>query len=177
MKLDYSTGIFFSIVLFSNIRYDNIFFFRLEPDRTLATQRLSGRKKNKERLSIALCANSDGSHKLPPLVIGKYAKPRCFKNVNIRNLPMTYQNNGKAWMLTTTFQEWLQEFDRQVGQKHRRQRVLLLLDNCPSHKLENLALSYVDVYFLPPNTTAKLQPMDAGIIMSFKKHYRHHHVR
>ncbi|CAG8822363.1 2124_t:CDS:2, partial [Dentiscutata erythropus] len=29
-------------------------FYRLEPDRTLATQRLSGRKISKERLSIAL---------------------------------------------------------------------------------------------------------------------------
>ena len=88
-----------------------MYFFSLEPDRTLATRRLSGHKKNKERLSIALCANSDGSHKLTPLVIGKYAKPRCFKHVNISNLPMTYQSNGKAWMLTTLFQEWLQKFD------------------------------------------------------------------
>ena len=45
-----------------------VFFYRLEPDRTLATQRLSGRKKNKERLTIALCTNADGSHKLDPLM-------------------------------------------------------------------------------------------------------------
>jgi len=154
-----------------------MYFFSLEPDRTLATRRLSGRKKNKERLSIALCANSDRSHKLNPLIIGKYAKPRCFKHVDISNLPMIYRSNKKAWMLTTTFQEWLQEFDYQVGQKHRGERVLLLLDNCSSHKTENLTLSYVDVYFLPPNTTSKLQPMDAGIIMAFKKYYRHYHIR
>jgi len=54
---------------------------------------------------------------------------------------------------------------------------LLLLDNCSSHKTENLTLSYVDVYFLLLNTTSKLQPMDAGIIMAFKKHYRHYHIR
>ncbi|CAG8738012.1 13149_t:CDS:1, partial [Rhizophagus irregularis] len=93
------------------------------------------------------------------------------------NLPMTYQNNSKAWMLTTLFQEWLQEFDYQVGIKHRRQRILLLFDNCTSHKLENLTLSNVEVCFLPPNTTSKLQPMDASIIMSFKKHYRRYHIR
>ncbi|CAG8742791.1 2285_t:CDS:2 [Rhizophagus irregularis] len=86
----------------------------LQPDRTLATRRISGRKKNKERLSIALCANADGSHKLPPLIIGKYANPRCFKNINIRNLSMTYRNNNKAWMLTTLFQDWLRDFDRQI---------------------------------------------------------------
>ena len=124
-----------------------------------------------------MCANANGSHKLNPLVIGKFAKLRCFKNVNINNLQMTYRSNSKAWMLTTIFQEWLQEFDRQIGQKYRGQRVLLLLDNCSSYKLENLTLLYVDVYFLPPNTTSKLQPMDAGIIMAFKKHYRHYHIR
>ncbi|CAB5352778.1 unnamed protein product [Rhizophagus irregularis] len=113
-------------------------FYRLEPDRTLATKRLHGRKKNKERLS--------------------------------------YRNNAKAWMITTLFQEWIQDFDHQVAQKHGGQRVLLLLDNCTSHKLEGLTLSHVDVHFLPPNTTSKIQPMDSGIIMSFKKHYRHHHI-
>lgn len=149
----------------------------MEPDKTLATQRLSGRKKNKERLSIALCTNADGSHKTDPLIIGKSSKPRCFKNINIKNLPIKYSSNPKAWMLITVFQDWLQEFNNDVAQKYKGQRVLLLLDNCPSHKIDGLALSHVDVYFLPPNTTSKLQPMDAGIIMSFKRHYRHHHIK
>ncbi|GES84905.1 CENP-B homolog protein 2-like [Rhizophagus clarus] len=133
-------------------------------------------KKNKEHLSIDLCANADGSYKLDPLIIGKFAKPRCFKNVNINNLPMKYQNNNKAWMIITIFQEWLQEFDYQVARKHGSQRVLLLLDNCSSHKLQGLVLPYVEVYFLPPNTTSKIQLMDSGIIMSFKRHYRYFHI-
>ncbi|CAB5367928.1 unnamed protein product [Rhizophagus irregularis] len=114
-----------------------------------------------------------------PLIRNKCSKypPKRIYNIDetglfYQNLPITYQNNSKAWMLTTLFQEWLQEFDYQVGIKHRRQRVLLLLNNCTSHKLENLTLSNVEICFLPPNTTSKLQPMDAGIIMSFKKHYR-----
>ena len=152
-------------------------FYRLEPDRTLATKRISGRKKNKERLSIALCANADGSHKLNPLIIGKFTNPRCFKNINIHNLPMVYRNNPKAWMLITLFQEWLKDFDYQIAQKHGGQRVLLLLDNCTSHKLQGLVLPHVEVYFLPPNTTSKIQSMDAGIIMSFKKHYRYYHIQ
>jgi hypothetical protein len=152
-------------------------FYRLEPDRSLATQRLSGRKKDKERLSIAFCTNADGSHKLNPLIIGKFAKPRCFINVNLGNLPMTYRNNSKAWMLTTLFQDWLQKFDKEIAQKYGNQRVLLLLDNCPSHKTDGVVLSNTDVHFLPPNTTSKIQPMDAGIIMSFKRHYRNLHIR
>jgi hypothetical protein len=149
----------------------------LEPDRSLATQRLAGRKKNKERITIALCSNADGSHKIDPLVIGKYRKPRCFKNININSMSITYRYNGKAWMTTTIFQEWLEMFDRLVGRKHDSQRVLLLLDNCSSHKRQSQALRHVDVHFLPPNTTSKIQPMDAGIIMAFKKHYRRPHIR
>ena len=152
-------------------------FYRLEPDTSLATLRLSGRKKDKERLSIALCTNADGSHKLKPLVIGKYAKPRCFKNVNLSNLGITYRNNKRAWMLATLFQEWLHDFDLKVSRKYGNQPVLLLLDNCPSHITEGLTLSNTEVLFLPPNTTSTLQPMDAGIIMSFKRHYRRYHIR
>jgi hypothetical protein len=150
---------------------------RLEPDRTLATKRLAGRKVNRERLSIALCANADGSHKLNPLIIGKFERPRCFKNIKIHTMPMTYRHNAKAWMITSIFQEWIQGFDRQVGLKHQGQRVLLLLDNCSSHKLGGITLRYTDVHFLPPNTTSKIQPIDAGVIMSFKRHYHCFHVR
>jgi len=87
---------------------------------------------------------------------------------------MVYRNNPKAWMLITLFQEWLKDFDYQIAQKHGGQRVLLLLDNCTSHKLQGLVLPHVEVYFLPPNTTSKI---DAGIIMSFKKHYRYYHIQ
>ena len=90
---------------------------------------------------------------------------------------MTYHNNTKAWMLSTVFQDWLQEFNKEVASKYGDQRVLLLLDNCPSHKIDGLVLSNVDVHFLPPNTTSKIQPMDAGVIMSFKKHYHNLHIK
>jgi hypothetical protein len=53
-----------------------------QADNSLATKQLEGRKQNKERLTLAVCYNVDGSDKLPLLVIGKYKNPRCFKNVN-----------------------------------------------------------------------------------------------
>jgi hypothetical protein len=30
-----------------------------------------------------------------PLVIGKAAKPRCFKNLKMNNLPVSWRNNKK----------------------------------------------------------------------------------
>jgi len=145
----------------------------MEPDTTLATQQLAGKKKNKERLSVALCCNDDGSHKLKPLVIGKNAKPRCFKNVKLENLGVIYRYNKKAWMTAILFQEWLHYFDQQM----QGRQVLLLLDNAPSHVVAGVALNNTTIKFLPPNTTSRLQPCDAGIIASFKAHYRRKFVR
>ena len=50
---------------------------------------------SKERLTIALCASVMGE-KLTPLIIGKSAKPRFFKNTSIKSIPLTYLSNKKA---------------------------------------------------------------------------------
>ena len=80
-------------------------FHRLEPDKTLATKRLSGRKKNKERVTIGLCSNATGTDKLNPIVIGKCKNPRCFKNKNIKNFGISYTYNGTAWMTAAIFRK------------------------------------------------------------------------
>ncbi|GKB36044.1 CENP-B homolog protein 2-like protein [Tanacetum coccineum] len=70
----------FSMNGFFNSRkceYDRGLFFRLQPDHSLATMQLEGKKQDKERLTVAICCNEDGSEKLPLWIIGKYAKPRC----------------------------------------------------------------------------------------------------
>jgi len=100
-----------------------------------------------------------------------------FQKLNLGNLGITYRNNKCAWMLAILFQEWMHDFDLKVSRMYGNQLVLLLLDNRPSHITEGLTLSNTEVLFLPPNTTAILQPMDAGIIMPFKRHYRRCHIR
>lgn len=71
-------------------------FWRAMPEKTLAFsgEQCSGGKKSKERITV-LCAASMSGEKLPLLVIGKAAKPRCFKNTRI---PLEYASNSKAWM-------------------------------------------------------------------------------
>lgn len=72
-------------------------FWKLLPNKTMEFkgERCTAGKKSKERLTVLVGANMDGSEKLPLLVIGKSAKPRCFKNANI---PVDYTANKKAWM-------------------------------------------------------------------------------
>ena len=118
-----------------------------------------------------VCANAVGG-KLPLLVIGKSAKPRCFKGV--QNLPCTYRSQNKSWMDSALFTEWLTTLDRKFSARNKS--VLLLVDNCSAHP-EVQDLKSINLQFLPPNTTSKLQPMDQGIIRSLKAHYRNHLIR
>ncbi|XP_061164992.1 tigger transposable element-derived protein 6-like [Saccostrea echinata] len=143
-------------------------FYRLLPDRSLTTaDATKGVKKIKDRITIALCCNADGSEKLKPFVIGKAGNPRCFKNFNV-GLYCDYVHNKKAWMTSVIFSDWLQKFNSKMRRQNRE--VLLIMDNAPSHIIP--ALSNVKIHFLPPTTTSHLQPLDSGIIQSFKKHYR-----
>ena len=48
------------------------------PNKTLNTERVSGQKLFKDRITLALCANADGSGKLKLLIINKSKSPRAF---------------------------------------------------------------------------------------------------
>ena len=50
-------------------------------------------------------------------------------------------------------------------------KIALVLDNCSSHP-DIKGLTHVKLVFLPPNTTAMTQPMDAGVIRCLKFYYR-----
>jgi len=54
--------------------------------------------------------------------------------------------------------------------RQSKRKVLLIMDNAPSHLLPKM--SNVKLHFLPPTTTSHLQHLDAGIIQNFKSHYR-----
>ncbi|XP_062572433.1 tigger transposable element-derived protein 6-like [Saccostrea cucullata] len=143
-------------------------FYRLLPDRSLCTnEHVKGTKKAKDRITITLMCNADGTDKLKPLVIGKSLQPRCFKDFN-SNLYVEYTANKKAWMVSSIFCELLKKFNARMRRENRK--VLLIMDNAPSHA-EPL-LSNVRIHFLPPTTTSHLQPLDAGIIQCFKSYYR-----
>lgn len=64
-------------------------FYRAIPQKSLSFKgdNCSGRKVNKDRLSILLCAFADGKVK-KPLIISEAAKPRCFQNIDISLLPV-----------------------------------------------------------------------------------------
>lgn len=143
-------------------------FYKCVPNRTLAEkgEKCTGYKIPKDRISILLAANMVGD-KLPLLTIGKCENPRCFKNV--KTLPTEYKFNKKSWMTGSIFEQWLRTLDRKLLLQGRS--IALIIDNCSAHP-HLTDLKAIALIFLPPNTTCALQPLDQGIIHSFKMLYR-----
>ena len=100
-------------------------------------------------------------------VIGKSKSPRCFKN--IKHLPCCYRSQNKSWMDSILFEKWVREIDRRFTAEGKK--IALVVDNCLTHtSIDNLVS--VDLIFLPPSTTSKLQSMDQGVIRSLKAYYK-----
>lgn len=152
-------------------------FYNLLPCHTLSIkgQKCHGGTQSKQRLTVVLVCNSDGSEKHQPWVIGKSKNPRCFKHIDKDKLPCKYTHHTKAWIDTSAFRQFLLQFNRRMMAQNRH--VLLTLDNCSSHNLGELTLSNVNVQFFPANTTSRLQPLDQDIIALLKRAYRIRLVR
>ncbi|KFD57160.1 hypothetical protein M513_02045, partial [Trichuris suis] len=138
----------------------------------------SGHKARKERVTVMICANSMGSHRLPLFVIGKPANPRSFRNV--KKLPVVYSHQKKAWMNVHVFNEWFErtfipEVKRYQSSIGKTGKVLLIIGNAPAHPSAE-CLNTIDematVKFLPPNVSSLIQPMDQGLIGTLKLLYR-----
>ena len=107
---------------------DTGLYWSLLPDKThsVAGETCSGGKKSKERVTILVCINMNGSERCPLLTIGKFKCPRYF--TGICHLPTEYDTNKYAWMTPTTFEEWLQKWDLEVTQKKSR-KIAPSIDN------------------------------------------------
>ena len=126
------------------------------------------------------CANTSGSIKLPLLFLHKSLNPRCFKNVDKNELPVDYYAQKNSWMDSSIFKAWFHEkfvpsCRKALGEKGLTKRAILLLDNAPSYPaVESLCSSdgEISCLYLPPNTTALIQPMDQGVLETIKRWYK-----
>ena len=66
-----------------------------------------------------------------------------------------------SWIFTS----WLHEFDGIIEKQNRK--ILLFLDNAPVHP-HDAQLKTITLKFFPSNTTARIQPLDQGVISTFK---------
>lgn len=160
--------------------------WRALPTNTQASKAIGdvrGRKLDKQRISVLVGANADGSHRLTPIVVGKAAKPRALKDVMDR-LPVHYYNSHNAWFTQAIFNSCFHDHIVKEIVHHQvnvlrideeRVRAIVLLDNAPAHPAASKLVALngrIRVLYLPPNTTSLIQPMDQGIIHATKLAYR-----
>ena len=126
----------------------------------------SGGKISKLRVSVLLASSQTGE-KRRPLIIGSHNSLLRINTMEPR--PYDYRIQENKWMTAEIFEEWLGEWNRQL--KSENKCIALIVDNCYSHKLVSRH-SNIALFYLPPCQTALLQPMDQGIIRSFKSLYR-----
>ena len=148
-------------------------YYSASPTQTIGPGPIPGNNKSKKRVTFLVCSNVDGTEYIPPLMIGKAKRPRCFHGFTGAELGIDYDNGTKAWMTTAIFTRWLLRLDARIGETPGR-RILLFIDNASSHGKEITLprLPHVEVKFLPKNTTPILQPMDLGVIAAIKRRYK-----
>ncbi|XP_023223549.1 tigger transposable element-derived protein 1-like [Centruroides sculpturatus] len=134
-----------------------------------------GFKVSKDRITLLLCSNASGDFITKPMLIHRSLNPCSMKQCNNYDLPVYWRDNKKAWMTGHLFKNWFHncfvpDVENYLKKKNLAFKVLLILDNAPSHPID-LNHSNVEIAFLPGNTTSLLQPLDQGIIAAFKSYY------
>ena len=147
-------------------------FYNLLPDKSLVVKEEDGHKWTwvKERVTLLVAVNMDGSEKLPLLVIGQ--KPASETNSALDSaeaLQLSYETNDSAMMTSSLFESWLRQLDQQYQASNRT--ISVIVENCPAH-VSPKGLSNVELLFLPANTTPRLQPVEQGVIHTLKSLYR-----
>uniref|UniRef100_U9UN15 DDE-1 domain-containing protein n=1 Tax=Rhizophagus irregularis (strain DAOM 181602 / DAOM 197198 / MUCL 43194) TaxID=747089 RepID=U9UN15_RHIID len=117
--------------------YNAAFFFRMEPNQTLSTGKISRRKK----------PGRDQIFLLNGFIISII----CENNSDLSD--DDHNTEGEVAESSHSAQ----------NQKKSKKK--------PIKKKPDIKLTNIELVYLPPNTTAHLQPMDAGIIHSFKSRY------
>ncbi|XP_069322918.1 jerky protein homolog [Eulemur rufifrons] len=152
-------------------------FWRCLPNPTPEGGAVPGLKHSKDRLTVLMCANATGSHRIKPLAIGKCSGPRAFKG--IQHLPVAYKAQGNAWVDKEIFSDWFHHIFVPSVREHFRtiglpedSKAILLLDNSRAHPQESeLVSNNIFTIFLPPSVASLIQPMEQGIRRDFMRNF------
>ena len=104
--------------------------------------------------------------------IGNSKLPRAMKSTPAYVLNGQWNFNSEAWIHEQVFYDWL-IMDLNCSFHLKRKKIVLLVDNCPGHKIENIEhrFDYVCAIFLPPNITSLV------MLRSFRPSNPHTDVR
>ncbi|XP_057591361.1 jerky protein homolog [Hippopotamus amphibius kiboko] len=152
-------------------------FWRCAPSPSPEGGPMPGPKQNKDRLTVLLCANATGSHRIRPLVVGKCGGPKAVQGT--QHLSVAYKAQGHAWVDKEMLTDWFHHIFVPAVKEHFRavalpegSKAILLLDGSRAHPREaELVSENMFTIFLPASVTALVQPMDQGIRRDFMRNF------
>jgi hypothetical protein len=92
------------------------FFYNNVPRGSICIHKAPSLKQDKARITLAVCANADGSDKLPLLFVEKSVTPRWWGE---RPDGLQYNATKIAWMTTVVVQQWLLALDERMRLEQR----------------------------------------------------------
>ncbi|CAI5476547.1 unnamed protein product [Closterium sp. Yama58-4] len=187
------------LLIYLSVRPRDVFNFdetgrilSILPRKTYSGARVARRKLAKDRLTVGLLVNVEGSHVFLPLIMCKAKRPRDFlpdyDGSPLNLLHSTVIPFYRRDFVPYLFTHFIEQLNAAMYAEDRN--IVVLLDNASSHNLrsedatsEDLfgfrtrLLSNVRLVFLSPNTTTFTQPLDQGLIAMTKARYRQHWLR
>ncbi|XP_076384493.1 major facilitator superfamily transporter 18 isoform X1 [Megalopta genalis] len=132
---------------------------------------VNNQRQRKERVTIGLCTNATGKHKLVPLFIHKFANPRVLKYWKYQ-LPVVFKSQRQGFLDAGLFFDWYQNHFKPEVLKYQIQnglskKVVLILNDSQGDKAKLFERFQSDeqfkIVFFPFNTSQNVQPMNQVI--------------
>jgi hypothetical protein len=108
-----------------------------------------------------------GDERIKPMIIGPDIDYRVFRKKG--SFPCRFIKNESVKMSFAVFYDWLEELNSHF--KARDRKIALFIKPTQEH-LSSYTFSHVEVIYYPFNSSTDLHPMDSGITLNFKCHFR-----
>ena len=148
-------------------------FYKSLPHRTYCFDgdKPAGSAKRKDRLTLLIITNMDGSDHRMLSVIGKSKTPRCLQKkykMQVKDMSVDWYASKNAWMTGEIHHQIMTKLNNEMRLSNRH--ILYVCDNASSHQVREY--SHIKFLMLPPNASSIMQPLDQGIILSAKRRYK-----
>ena len=148
-------------------------FYKSLPHRTYCfdSDKPAGSAKRKDRLTLLIITNMDGSDHRKLSVIGKSKTPCCLQKkykMQVKDMSVDWYASKNAWMTGEIHHQIMTKLNNEMRLSNRH--ILYVCDNASSHQVREY--SHIKFLMLPPNATSIMQPLDQGIILSAKRRYK-----